>query len=290
MCASLLGNYFHAHFGSPDALTTIQERIAIIETVADTVLVHTDIALAEYATALMPIYPFSAREDNAWEIFVASAQASADTLIRACPLKQSADSHPPPLPHINLLADGPIFSEILMSTGHRESYICPICHGLSAFVVHKPRGFKSIHITISPYDSPMNPDPLVVCTHCQVPCLFIQLHGIFLCLTPSCTVLVCPTCNNIHAVDSPIRSTLCTACSKVACSLHTCYFDDKPIPADTFIQLSINTTTRLLESLPACFYHYSPLVLLDRVFEQTVYVKKPRYASATLRRKQAAES
>jgi len=277
--ASLLGNYYHAKFKHPHALTTIQQRIEVLDQTMRILDECVDNALAEYIAALVPIYPYTADPDITWYNFTETAIYYANRNIRSCrhiPRPASADAAKLCQKSDDDPSVGLCFSECLLPTGRRATYICPMCRGVSAYVVNKPRGFKGIKIPIDPFGSPMDASPVVVCMACNIECIFADLHGIYLCITPSTALVVCPECNHITAVTGPLRSTTCPLCESGNIVPKFCYYDNKPITSEPHVQLSINTAKLSLESLDACRFHWTPAIIKDRLLKLTPYTMLAR--------------
>ena len=223
----------------------------------------------------MPVYPYTAEPDITWFTFTDFAINQANRLVRGCNFPATTLSVPQQDPED--IQEGPLcFTECLMPTGRRCTYICPLCRGVSAYVVEPPRGFKKIKIPIDPFGEPMDTNPVVVCIGCNVRCAFIDLHGVYLCINSKTALVVCPTCDHITPLLGPATSTICQLCSKVQLDARACYFDNKRIKGDVHAQLSIDTTSRILESLDACEYHYSTIIIKDRVQPRPVYASKIR--------------
>lgn len=290
--SSLLGNYYHARFKTPDDLITIDQRIAVLDNIQSIFDNYVDFALAEYIVALMPIYPYTIRPDATWLDFVQLATMNANKYIRGCPINIPASLSStillPPLDADSATA-GTCYSECAMPTGHCSTYICPECHGVSAYVVNPPRGFKTIKIPIDPFDDIyMNPDPLVMCDTCSVECAFVDMHGIFLCLNQTTSIAVCPGCNHLVAKHrTHMKSTMCSDCSKTSLATTVCFYDAKPITTDIHQQLSINTQAGapFVEALPACSFHFTNSIIRDGVVNR-VYAKKRRAPARPSRRNQ----
>jgi hypothetical protein len=285
--ASLLGNYYHAKFKNPHALTTIEERIEILDQTARVLEECVDNSLAEYIAALVPIYPYTADPDITWYDFTETAIFHANRNIRLCKnIPKPACVDATKLSHKT--EDDPsvglCFSECLLPTGHRSTYICPLCRGVSAYVVNKPRGFKSIKIPIDPFGTPADPSPVVACLSCNIECVFVQLHGIYLCITPSTALVVCPVCNHLTAVTGPLATTTCTLCESGNTVTRLCYYDNKHIVAEAYTQLSIDTATHTLEALDACRFHWTGAIIKDRILKLTPYTAMTRKKNTNAKR------
>lgn len=257
--ASVLGNYMHATFPTPDHLTTLSERIKAMQSASQLLDTHADYVFAEYIAALMPMYPFTAPPGVTWDDFVQSAIYRGNTLLRKCAhLPEPAcltAGHPQQAAPINL-DDALCFDRCMLPTGYCNTYICKLCHGMSAAVVNPPRAHPTIKIPMDPYSKPGDP---IYCPDCETVKLeYVQLHDIYWCQTDKVGIVVCPKCNHPTARERcPLISTLCPKCAieKTAQKFH-CYADGKRLNGtDHAMQLVVDQATGEAKYLPSCPRH-----------------------------------
>lgn len=286
--ASILGNYYHSRFKSPRSLSSIQQRIAALARTDRVIEEAVDIALGEYISALLPIYPYTQQPDLTWPEFVQCARYAANKDIRGCASLDPPDRpHKPPI--IQKLAPDsittPAFTECLMPTGVRSTYLCPSCRAVSAYVVNKPHGFKKLKIALDPFEPHDTPEPTIVCSKCDIPALFIPLHGLYLCINSTTAITVCPLCNHLYASITPLQSTTCTLCVLETVDPHFCYHDNKPITSTVCVQYSINTRLKKVEALDSCEFHHYPGFICDRVRPSALYATKKRRRAQSSRKR-----
>eukprot|EP00047_Mylnosiga_fluctuans_P008457 m.7310 g.7310 ORF g.7310 m.7310 type:complete len:279 (-) comp2181_c0_seq2:360-1196(-) len=257
--ASAVGNYPHAKFENPMALTTIQERVSAVSKLKHLTEQHTAAIASEYIAAKMPVHPFRAAPDISWDDFVERAIYDANVLIRGCkgiPEPRVVSFTPIELPE----ADKIYYDNCLMPTGHNSTWICTTCFGISAPVAKRFRGFRQIPVPIDPWGPPMSENPPVYCPVCKTTRLrFIDLHGLFICLGRKFSIVVCPepACNMVTIKTGPLTTTVCNKClDRKAGMERICYKQKHKIrPDDWHAQLALDLSKGEVFLLDSCEFH-----------------------------------
>lgn len=259
--ASAVGNYTHAKFSHPHALTTIDDRIEALSRIKHITEQHTAVIASEYIVAKMPVHPFRAAPDIRWSDYVERSAYNADTTIRGC--KNIPEPRIIAFNHIELPVASHIYYDYcLMPTGHRKTWICTTCFGISAPIAKRVRGFKQIAIPIDPWGPPMSENPPIFCPKCRTTQLrFMDLHGLMVCLGRKFTMVVCPEpqCNMISIKTGPITTTTCNKCIERKSGVEKiCYRQRHKIkPNECYKQVAIDVVSGKVVTLDVCKYHYS---------------------------------
>lgn len=302
---SILGNYLHAKFPHPDYLSTPESRITALEEKTESMLKNQiDVVAAEYMAAMVPIYPYPSPPHNAklnWQTLIKLAVCRADARIRGCQLdrnmaslkavlgsktskkrKKGADNNNNNDDDEALQAQGCCFDYCFMETGHSTTHICPKCKGITAYAAVRPKRFKNINYPISHWQTRHDPRPTIICPSCDVRCIFVDLHGIMLCISRHFSIVACPGCDRPNVIEgqTPLKTAMCKLCIAANVKLSVrrmfmpadqsidsahvkCYCKNHFIRDTIHRQLVLSVDRKRVYSLPGCGYHHTKGVIKD---------------------------
>lgn len=216
--ASILGNYLHARLPKNN-LIDISSRIAavtdeIVTSKFDELIIP---SLLEYAAA---VAPFLSIVPN-WFTRSIEATILADRNIRKFPISPAQQQQLLQLQSTDTDTDIDIdiqerkrcdddeeedgeekpasYGYLSAPTGYRYITVCTQCTTISANIVNPQRGFHPTTIIVNPFGKSQDQDPDTYCETCDTRHTRLELHGIYLCLRPGCTIVVCPGCNHVHS-------------------------------------------------------------------------------------------
>ena len=273
---SLLGNYYHARFPSGAAAPcTIEERTVavaeerILAAVSD--VEKLEAIVAEYIAAKVPVYPASTENGVSWAHFVLCAVHTGNTRLRGCTLPSIGAHFPAAQNGATTHNTAPSWSPLAMRTGHRGIGICCRCTAISAYLVSRIRGVQPIKRPVSIFGSAHDQEPLSFCLKCNNRMVFRDMHGLALCLKQDYTIVLCPECNNAHAIEGPVKTTTCERClysaseasiagvgNKRKSDALFCEYDNRRIKGNRYpcINYVINTETCEITKHIVCQFHW----------------------------------
>ncbi len=265
--ASLLGNYPHARFATGTAPCSLRERMAATDRAAGIASSkHAEAVLAEYIAAMVSYYPLLSTTGHTYVHFQYRAFHAADNEIRGC---APVVGFMPPIviPHVSPPERVPALYPLAMPTGHCPLVICVTCRAISGYLVNPVRGIRPVKMPVSIFVAPKTPRPGSRCRTCGTKFAHTDMRHAVLCLTPRHAIIACPDCNNVHAIEGPIKDTRCAPCIATAehvaqataaksavCSVCFEKFSDR---RKEFIQYEIDTVTAVVSSRSVCYLHYT---------------------------------